>query len=174
MFRNLTKKQFVLVLAGALFATLFYGLTLSNGWAFSQYESEKREIVESPSGPADRREERTDSQFDASLLEVDVEYRLFLRKFMTRVHTGSEVNFGVALRGMGEDQMILLELRDQKGNLAAQSTVALGGKSKVTKFIDELEWNTPIDLSNFAGSLTACGQSNFAASGISSHSIHRI
>ncbi len=174
MFRNLTKKLFVLVLAGTLFAALFYGLTLSNGWAFSQFKSEKREGVESPFGSANTREEGTDSQLDTSLWDVDVDYRLFLRKFMARVHTGPEVNFGVALRGMGEDQMILLELRDQEGNLAAHSTVALGGKSKVTRLIHELDWSTPIDLSNFAGSLTACGQSNFAASGISSKSIPRI
>ena len=174
MFRNLTNKQFVLILAGTLFAALFYGLTLSNGWAFSQYESQKREVVESLSGPANTREERTDSQLDTSLWDVDVDYRFFLRKFVARVHTGPEVNFGVALRGMGEDQMTLLELRDQEGNLAAQSTVALGGNSKVTRLIHELEWNILIDWSNFAGSLTACGVSNFAASGISSNSIPRI
>ena len=166
MFRNLTKKQFVLVLAGTLLAALFYGL--------GQYESEKREVVESLSGPANTGEERTDSQFDASLRDVDVDYRLFLKKFMARVFTGPEVNFGVALRGMGEDQVILLELRDQEGNLAAQSTVELGGQSKVTRLIHELEWSAPIDLSNFAGSLTACGQSNFAASGITSKSSPRI
>ncbi len=103
MFRNLTNKQFVLILAGTLFAALFYGLTLSNGWAFSQYESQKREVVESLSGPANTREERTKSQLDASLWDVDVDYRFFLRKFVARVHTGPEVNFGVALRGMGED-----------------------------------------------------------------------
>ncbi len=174
MFRNLTKKQFVLVLAGTLFAALFYGLTQSNGWALGQYESEKREVVESPSVLANAWEERTDSQLHASLRDVDVDYRLFLKKFMARVFNGPEVSSGVALRGMGEDQMILLELRDQEGNLAAQSTVELGGQSKVTRLIHEIEWSAPIDLSNFAGSLTACGQSNFAASGITSKSIPRI
>ncbi|HEY3132277.1 MAG TPA: hypothetical protein VGL91_22670 [Acidobacteriota bacterium] len=86
-----------------------------------------------------------------------------LRKFVAPMETGFGVNTGVAMMGLGQSQAVQLELRDQQGKLMARSSVALGAHSHIAKFLTELQWDSPVDFSNFAGTLMATGLSDFAA-----------
>jgi hypothetical protein len=79
------------------------------------------------------------------------------------METNPGVNTGIAMMGLGEDQRIQLELRDQQGKPIAQSSIVLSARSHVAKFLTELQWDTPPNFSNFSGTLTATGTAEFGA-----------
>ena len=87
-----------------------------------------------------------------------------VRSFVAPVETASDVlDTGVAMMGLGEEQTIQLELRDQQGNLLATSSQPLGANAHVAKFVTQYTWDTPPDFSDFTGTLTATGTASFAA-----------
>lgn len=86
-----------------------------------------------------------------------------LRRFVAPMEIGPGINTGIALMGLGQDQTIQLELRDEQGNLVANGSVTLGAKSHLARFITELQWDAPLNLSGFSGTLTATGTAQFAA-----------
>ncbi len=86
-----------------------------------------------------------------------------LKRFIAPMKTARGTNSGVAMMGLGQDQNIQLELRNQQGTLVARAGVFLGAKAHVAKFVTEFPWDTPLDFSNFSGTLTATGTTDFAA-----------
>jgi hypothetical protein len=86
-----------------------------------------------------------------------------LMQFVAPIETGLGINTGVALMGLGQDQTIQLQLRDEQGSLVANGTVSLKGKSHLARFITELQWDTSPDFSRFSGTLTATGTALFGA-----------
>jgi hypothetical protein len=86
-----------------------------------------------------------------------------LKKFVAPMEIGPGINTGVALMGLGQDQTIQLELRDEQGNVVAKGILTLGAKSHLARFITELQWDTSPNLSSFSGTLTAAGTAQFAA-----------
>jgi len=86
-----------------------------------------------------------------------------LRTFSAPVKSGSGNYTGIALMGLGQDQTVQLELRSQQGNLVAETSMVLGPKAHVAKFVHELAWDNPVDFSSFSGTLRARGTADFAA-----------
>jgi hypothetical protein len=89
-----------------------------------------------------------------------------LRTFTAPIEITPSVNTGIALMGVDKEQQIVLELRDRNGAVLAGSTVTLPTKAQVIKFITEVEWDQPVDFTDFLGTLTARGSSMFAASAV--------
>jgi hypothetical protein len=86
-----------------------------------------------------------------------------LKKFVAPVRVASQRNTGVALMGLGQNQTVQLELRNQQGNLVARASVPLGAGAHLAKFVDQFAWDSPVGFSNFSGSLTATGTAELAA-----------
>ena len=86
-----------------------------------------------------------------------------LKKFAAPIKAGSGVNTGIALMGLGEDQSVQLELRNAQGLLLSKTSVRLGAKGHIAKFIDQFAWDGSVDFSRFTGTLVATGSSDMAA-----------
>ena len=89
-----------------------------------------------------------------------------LRKFSAPVRMGTGIYTGLALMGLGQSQTVQLELRTQQGNLVAEASLALGGRSHLARFVNQFAWSTAVDFSQFSGTLTARGTSDLAATAI--------
>ncbi|RPJ53312.1 MAG: hypothetical protein EHM23_31200, partial [Acidobacteria bacterium] len=86
-----------------------------------------------------------------------------LRKFRAPVVSGAGIDSGIALQGIGGDQVVVLELRNPAGSLVATAEVPLKSGTHSAKMLGELTWNPPPDLSGFSGTMTGAGAQDFAA-----------
>ena len=86
-----------------------------------------------------------------------------LRELIAPIETRSGVNTGLAMMGLGADVTIDLQLRDSQGTLVASADVPLGAKDHSSRFVDELDWDSPPDFADFSGSIRASARSQFAA-----------
>ncbi|RPI25205.1 MAG: hypothetical protein EHM61_15010 [Acidobacteria bacterium] len=86
-----------------------------------------------------------------------------LRKFRAPVVSGAGIDSGIALQGIGADQVVVLELRNAAGSLVATSEVPLKSGTHSAEMLGELSWNPPPNLSAFSGTITGAGDQDFAA-----------
>jgi hypothetical protein len=86
-----------------------------------------------------------------------------LRKFVASMRTTAGINTGVAMMGLGQDQTVQLELRNQHGAVVARASLQLNAKAHVAKLVDQFDWDTPVNFSSFSGNLTATGTADLAA-----------
>jgi len=86
-----------------------------------------------------------------------------VRRFRAPVRSGPGLDSGIALRGVGGDQVVVLELRDAAGLLVSTANVQLKCAAHIAKMLGELEWNPPPDLSRFSGTITGSAPQDLAA-----------
>jgi hypothetical protein len=77
---------------------------------------------------------------------------------------GLRVNTGIAIMNL-EDQpsTIVLQLFSAEGILLASSELAIPADGQRALFINEIDWDNPVDLSNFLGVLKASTSAKIAA-----------
>ena len=90
-----------------------------------------------------------------------------LVRFVSPVKTGPGIDSGIALMsvGMGASQ-ITLQLRDRGGATVATAELFLSARGQTAKRIGELDWQPPMDLTDFSGTLEVNGTQAFAATAI--------
>lgn len=83
--------------------------------------------------------------------------------FVAPMEISPGLNTGIAMMGLGQDQVVRLELRDEEGRLVATASLELGARGHLALFVNQIEWDEEPDFSDFVGSLKAFGESSFAA-----------
>lgn len=101
--------------------------------------------------------------FSSSIGTAGVGASEALTKFVAPVEVAPGINTGIAVMGLGRNQTIQLELRDQQGTVVARANAVLGAKSHLALFVTELKWDVPPDFSNLSGTLSATGTSELGA-----------
>ena len=86
-----------------------------------------------------------------------------LKKFSAPVRGGPGTYTGIALMGLGQDQVVGFELRSQEGNLVAKTNVSLSGRAHLAKLLSQFSWDNSVDVSTFSGTLIARGTADMAA-----------
>ncbi len=86
-----------------------------------------------------------------------------LKRFSAPVRAGQGTYTGIALMGLGQDQVVGFELRSQEGSLVAKTKVSLGGRAHLAKLLNQFSWDNAIDLFSFSGTLIASGTADMAA-----------
>jgi hypothetical protein len=90
-----------------------------------------------------------------------------LKKFSVPVKFATGIATGIALMGLGQSPTtVRLELRSKQGNSVARANVSIGPKQHIAKFVDEFDWDLPIDFSDFSGHLLVTGSSELAATAL--------
>lgn len=85
-----------------------------------------------------------------------------LRQFAAPAEVGEGINTGLAVMNLGPQQRIRIVLRNLEGDTVAEAREDLEAASQFAKFITELNWDTPPDLSSFLGSLVVIGNADLA------------
>jgi len=77
------------------------------------------------------------------------------RGFAGPVQTrGVEIRTGVAIQNLSGDRTaVKLELLDSEGAVLATTQVDLPALGKLARFVDEMQWDRPVDFSDFSGSI---------------------
>jgi hypothetical protein len=71
---------------------------------------------------------------------------------------------GFAVMNLESEEVILsLELFDEEGNLLATGQLLLTAMGQETAFPDEIQWDNPVDFSDFKGSMRVAGTGRIAA-----------
>ena len=88
-------------------------------------------------------------------------------RFVSPVKIGPGIDSGIALMsvGLGANQ-ITLQLRDDSGAQLATTQLLLSARGQTAKRISELDWQPPMDLTDFSGTLEVNGTQAFAATAI--------
>lgn len=86
-----------------------------------------------------------------------------LREMVAPVEKAPGVNTGLALMGLGPDQVLTLALRDAQGNSLARAELELPAGAHRALFVDEIPWQEPWTAQEFQGSLWVEGEADFAA-----------
>jgi hypothetical protein len=89
-----------------------------------------------------------------------------LRKFAVPVRVAAGVGTGLALMGLGPNQTVQMELRNEQGNRVASATVPLAAQQHLARFVDQFEWDRGVDFSNFSGHVVVTGSSDLAATAL--------
>ena len=78
--------------------------------------------------------------------------------FLAPMETNSDeaTNTGIALMSLEDGEVtIQLQLCDTEGNVISTASVTLPARGHTAQFVDQFEWDPPVDFSNFLGLLKA-------------------
>lgn len=73
------------------------------------------------------------------------------------------VDTGIALRNLGGNQTVELQLRDKDGNVVSKANIDLAANAHTAKLLRDFNWDRQVNLSKFLGTVTASGISDFTA-----------
>ncbi len=86
--------------------------------------------------------------------------------FIAPMETSSQgqISTGGAMMNLENEEVTVdMELLDRDGNLLATARVILAAMGHLASFVNQFEWDSPIDFSSFQGILRAAATGNIAA-----------